>query len=190
MIFMKINNIFAIIKDSLISVKYINNDTDEFERIFDDWTDVEFLSDFFEEHILDLQSGFFGEINIEQAIERTIQEAEELEQTILEISERGKTNDYETLQTLFKPLNNKDYKLINHLKTKAYGSERKSWLRIYAIRIAKNTFVISGGAIKLTPTMNEREHLKKELQKLEIVKEYLIENGLFDQDDFEYLEIK
>ncbi|MCD8443522.1 hypothetical protein [Tenacibaculum finnmarkense] len=86
MIFMKINNIFAIIKDSLISVKYINNDTDEFERIFDDWTDVEFLSDFFEEHILDLQSGFFGEINIEQAIERTIQEAEELEQTILEIS--------------------------------------------------------------------------------------------------------
>jgi len=187
---MEIDTIFAIIKGSLFAVKFVENETDEFEILFDNWTDIELLFNFFDEHVRDLQKGFYGKISIEQAIERTIQEAEKLEETILEISESGKNNDYETLQTLFKPLNNNEYKAKNHLKTKAYGSERKSWLRIYAIRIAKNTYVISGGAIKLTETMNERKHLKKELTKLEIVKEYLIENGLFDKDDFEYLEIK
>jgi len=187
---MKIDRIFAIIEASLITIKYEHNETDEFERLFDDWTDVEFLFDFFSEHILDLQSGFFGKISIEKAIERTIQEAEKLEQIILEISENGKTDNYENLQSLFKSLSVRDYKIRDHQESKAYGSEHKSWLRIYAIRIEKNTFVISGGAIKLTKTMNDRTHLQEELNKLELVKEYLIENGLFDKDDFEYLEIK
>jgi len=187
---MEIKGIFAIIKDSLISVKFSENETDEFERIFDNWTDVEFLIDFFNKHIKDLQSGFYGTVSVEQAIERTIDDAEHLEETILEIAESGKTDDYETLQTLFKPLKDLDYLLKDHLKTKAYGLAYKSWLRVYAIRIAKNTFVITGGTIKLTQTMNEREHLKKELIKLEIVKAYLVENGLFDEDDFEYVEMK
>lgn len=186
---MEIASIFVIIKDSLIAVKYIHNNTDEFERVFDNWADIEFLYNFFDKNIRDLQSGFWGEMSIEQAIERTIQEAERLEQKILEIAESGKTDDYETLQTLFKPLFPSQYKIKEHLKTKTTGSEYKSWLRIYAIRIAKNTFVVSGGAIKLTEKMNECEHLNIELRKLEIVKEYLIENGLFDKDDFEYLEI-
>ena len=187
---MKIIDIFAHIKGSLISVRFQENETDEFGKIFDDWTDVEYLFDFFNENINDLNSGFYGNISVEEAIERTIEEAEELEETILEISESGHKTNYETLQTLFKPLNNNDYQIKDYEKTKAYGSKRKSWLRVYAIRIAPNTFVISGGAIKLTPTMNEREHLKKELRKLEIVKDYLIENDLFDENDFEYLEIK
>lgn len=38
--------------------------------------------------------------------------------------------------------------------------------------------------------MNDRDHLKEELKNLDIVKEYLIDNGLFEEDDFEYLEIK
>ena len=187
---MKIINIFAIIKGSLISVKFQDNETDEFEKIFDNWTDIEYLFDFFNENIKDLNSGFYGNISIEQAIERTIEEAEELEEKILEISKSGHLNNYETLQTLFKPLDNNDYQIKDYQKTKTYGSEHKSWLRIYAIRIAPNTFVISGGAIKLTLFMNERDHLKEELRKLEIVKEYLIEKDFFDKNDFEYLETK
>lgn len=187
---MKIDGIFAIIKNSLITVKYIENETDEFERIFDNWTDVEFLHDFFTKHEKDLSSGFYGNINIEQAIERTIQEAEDLEETILEISQTGKVDNYEKLQTIFKPLDNNEYAIKDHQKTKAYGLKKKSWLRIYAIRIDANTFVVSGGNIKLTEDMNNRNHLKKELSKLDTTKEYLIENSLFDESDFEYLESK
>lgn len=187
---MEIIGIFAHIKGSLISVKYDDCETDEFEKIFDRWTDVEYLFNFFHQNIDDLKSGFYGNISVEDAIERTIDEAEKLEKEILHISVEGIHDDYKKLQTIFKPLDNFDYRVKDLQKSKAYGSQQKSWLRIYAIKIAPNTFVISGGGIKLTPTMNEREHLKTELVKLETVKTYLIDNGLLDEDDFEYLETK
>lgn len=48
-----------------------------------------------------------------------------------------------------------------------------------------NHFVVTGGAIKLTRTMNEREHLNEELKKLEVVCRFLRggqkdEFGLFE----------
>ncbi|MGB5926872.1 MAG: hypothetical protein WBH03_01795, partial [Cyclobacteriaceae bacterium] len=56
------------------------------------------------------------------------------------------------------------------------GTLFPSWLRIYAVRLDINLFVVSGGGIKLTPTMNEREHLLKELRKLEVAVQYLRED--------------
>ena len=47
-----------------------------------------------------------------------------------------------------------------------------------------NVYVITGGAIKLTRTMQEREHTSKELTKLNECRQYLIDNGVFDQDSF------
>lgn len=60
---------------------------------------------------------------------------------------------------------------------------------MYAIRIAANCFVISGGAIKLTQQMAEREHTANELRKIERTKDYLIDEGLFDENDFDILEL-
>ena len=37
--------------------------------------------------------------------------------------------------------------------------------------------------------MNDREHLKQELAKLEMAKNYLREQGVFDKDDYELLEL-
>ena len=59
-----------------------------------------------------------------------------------------------------------------------------SWVRVYAIRIETDIFVITGGAIKLTPLMQDREHTKVELDKLNRCKEFLKSNGIFDQDSF------
>ena len=42
-----------------------------------------------------------------------------------------------------------------------------SWLRIYAIKLEPGIYVITGGAIKLTRTMQEREHTLLELDKME-----------------------
>lgn len=72
---------------------------------------------------------------------------------------------------------------------KAKTRIQKKWIRIYAIRIAPNTFVITGGSIKLVATMNDRAHLIKELQKLNDVRTYLISEGILDQYDFEAFEI-
>ncbi|MGN1219980.1 MAG: hypothetical protein ACI4TU_03465, partial [Candidatus Cryptobacteroides sp.] len=59
-----------------------------------------------------------------------------------------------------------------------------SWLRIYAIKLNPGIYVITGGAIKLTRTMQEREHTLKELEKMEKIRQYLVANKVVDDDSF------
>ena len=47
-----------------------------------------------------------------------------------------------------------------------------------------NVYIVTGGAIKLTATMQEREHTQKELDKLNACRDFLKANGVFDQDSF------
>jgi hypothetical protein len=174
-----------IIENSLYSIKYNVNEEDEFKRIFNNWSDIEYLDIFFENNISDLQQEFYDNITIEEAISRTLDEAEELEYQLKRIAKEGKYNDLDNLQGFFKPLNNNElqtYPIPEYQESKLKGYYPKSWLRIYAIRIEPNVFVITGGAIKLTPTMNTREHLLLELEKLNTVKQFLIDKG-FDGDE-------
>ena len=60
-----------------------------------------------------------------------------------------------------------------------------SWLRLYAIRLESGRYIITGGAIKLTATMQEREHTLEELNNLNRVRDYLISLGVFDYNGFE-----
>ena len=52
------------------------------------------------------------------------------------------------------------------------------------VRLKPSVYVTTGGAIKLTRTMQDREHTMKELKKLNNCKTFLKENGVFDQDSF------
>jgi hypothetical protein len=182
-----------IVKDSLYAVRYNDSVSDEFKRLFEAWSDVEYLESFFEEHKADLQKEFYDYITVEDAIFQTLDEASDLEQELIEIAENGKTNNNDNLQTIFKPLYNQDkkkYPIPDYQDSKVYGSNRKSWLRIYAIRIEKNVFIITGGAIKLVPRIDDRDHLKDELDKLDKVKEFLIEEDIIDNDSIvEFLEL-
>ncbi len=184
---MKIIGIFAIVNESLYAVKYEKTHTDEFSNLFRLWNDAEYLSLFFEEHKADLQSRFWGQITINEAIIKTRKEANLLEKKLIQIAQNGKTDRLDSLSTLFKPLHDRATKIEEFEKSKAKGI-KNSWLRIYAIRIDINLFVVSGGAIKLTETMNERAHLLTELQKLEITRKYLQEYG-GDENDFNIVEL-
>lgn len=95
--------------------------------------------------------------------------------------------DKTDLQVLFKPLSNNEYKLRPYQKLKVYGTIRKSWLRVYAVRITSDLFVITGGAIKLTRTMEERDHTKDQLRRISKARNYLKEQG-FSERDLENLE--
>ena len=186
---MKIVSIFAHIKDRLLSVQFEFNDSDEFTLAFRNWNDTEYLESFFEENKKDLQSGFYGSITIEQAIFSTLDEASDFESKIREVAKIGDFESQNSLQDLvFMPLhkNAQNHKLQ---ESKAYGANNKSWLRIYAVRISPECFIVSGSAIKLTATMGERGHTKKELEKLKVTATYLKENGLLDEDDFGYIDI-
>ncbi|NBW34801.1 MAG: hypothetical protein EBR30_07235, partial [Cytophagia bacterium] len=67
-------------------------------------------------------------------------------------------------------------------RSKAKGDQPKTWLRIYAIKLESNVYVVTGGAIKLTRSMQDREHTRLELQKFERCKAYLREQGIIDID--------
>jgi len=197
----------TIIENSLYAIKYNDSEVDifennefeeeyekpnEFRRLFNNWSDPEYLEAFFQKHKTDLQKEFYNFISLEDAISQTINESFELEEKLIEVAENGKENVYENLQTLFAPLNKKEKILVNipaNQKSKVYGACYKSWLRIYAIRIEKNVFIITGGAIKLTENMNEREHLLNELDKLKRIRQFLIDVEIIDNDSItEFLE--
>ena len=187
---MKIVGIFAVVNHSLLSVQFEGEELDEFDRVFTKWRDVIYLEQFFEDNISDLQSGFFGDITVEDAISHTIVEAFKMQAYLKRIAKRGLYDSDLTLQDLvFTSLHKNDF-TIKHLQSKAYGQTYHSWLRLYAIRISKNLYVVSGGAIKLTKAMNGIPHLEDELKKLITTQEYLKEIGLFDEDDYEFIEIK
>ena len=75
-------------------------------------------------------------------------------------------------------------------RAKPTGTGAKSWLRIYAVRLSYNFFVISGSAIKLTKTMNEREHLKEELDKLNVLIRLLKEMNIETVEDWGYIDFE
>lgn len=187
---MVVNGIFEIVEGCLLSVRYEGHEKDEFERIFDLWKeDVEFLEKFFENHKNDLQSGHFGIVSVENAVSKTLEEAAEFESHIFKVAEKGVNNLDETLDVrIFSPLhkNETSTKLI---ESKAYGRAERSWLRLYAIRIGNHKYLVTGGAIKLTRTMQDRLHTREELEKLKTVSKYLKEQDIMDDDDFYFIDI-
>ena len=185
---MKIVDIFVHVNNSLYAVVYDNEDGSAFQALFNRWQDVAYLEQFFEENKTDLQSGFYGDITIEEAVLQTLDESIRFEQKILKSAKRGKTDTSQTLEeVIFTSLHKHDYSHI-HIKSKSYGPKRPSWLRVYAIRIAPNLYVVSGGSIKLTEAMTP-DHLKLELRKLDATVAYLKEIGLEVEEELGYIEI-
>lgn len=157
----------------LWAVQYAGQDQDELGRLFNEWNDPIFLFSFFKEHWND--TTYFKISSIEAAIEKTFNESEVLERIVLDISPDA------DLDNIFKQLSN--YTHESYLE-KAKGRTNQSWLRLYAIKLNPGIYIITGGAIKLTATMEEREHTRQELVKIENVRNFLITNGIVDEDGF------
>ena len=196
---MEVGTNFALqkIAHNLYSVVFKNANCHAFEEIFDNWNDIEYLFDFFEEHQTDLQSEFwtslFGKIiSTEEAIERTRRQTDAFEKKIIDLANSTTAPDETNLSSLFVPLIKQNSKLkpLLNSTTKAYGLAKTSWLRVYAVRIA-DVFIVTGGAIKLTPTMEERPHTQNELDKLLNVAGILKRNHFSENTDFDtgYIDI-
>ena len=185
---MNIEAIFEIVKDALASVKWEEEPKNAFEYCFDCWDDVSYLEEFFEAHKTDLGDPFW-KMKVEDAILKVLDEADQFKKDILFYAEQGTKSDTEYLDDyIFVPLSAYDHK-NKRVRSKAYGHDGgSSMLRLYAIRLGPNQYIVTGGAIKLTKTMEERVHTKTELQKLKLVSDYLKANGIEDADDYGYLE--
>lgn len=167
-------------EDGLWSIHLESELQNEFDKFFDLLNDVEWLYGFFEKNKVDLNSGFFRNMTIGKAVLKTLEEVQEMEDALYDYAERGFVASSNNLQYLFKPLNNFEYSIAIHQKSKARIN--KGWLRLYAIRLAANCYLVTGGSIKLTQDM-EREHLQNELKKLEWTKIFLRNNGIDYPED-------
>ena len=127
----------------------------------------------------------FQNKDINQAIEDTIEDSDRLQGIIMDISLDA------NLDEIFHPLENFRTSDILLGKEKARLKQtvrHTSWLRIYAIKLSEGVYVITGGAIKLTLKMEEREHTKLELTKMERVRSFLLNENIIDDDSFvEYM---
>ena len=168
----------------LWAVRFNGELENELSKLFTKWNDADWLHTFFIKNIDDL-SRYFKITDITQAVKDTIEDSEQLECVLLDLSPQA------DLSMLFRPLNNNAASNAMLQKEKARLKRRlrhSSWLRLYAIKLVSGVYIITGGAIKLTATMQEREHTRNELTKLEKVRRYLLEENITDDIGFmEYL---
>jgi hypothetical protein len=162
----------------LWAVVYEGDSVDILSKSFSRWLNQDFLRLFFTENLSDLEK-YFRITNIDSAIYDTILDAASLSCLILDI------NPEANLDELFRPLEN--YRMAEMLlsKEKAKGkrvSGHASWLRIYAIKLGDGVYLVTGGAIKLTHLMQERRHTIIELERMEMVRNYLLDNGIIDSE--------
>lgn len=164
----------------LWSVRYEGDEENALFHSFAQWNDVEWLRLFFYENKEDLES-FFRVTDVNEAIYDTIEDSDKLQCLILDL------NPDADLEKVFRPLNNNQTVALILDKEKARLKKtggHPSWLRLYAIRLEKGTFIVTGGAIKLTPTMAERQHTLLELTKMEKVRNFLLEESIIDKESF------
>ena len=160
----------------LWAVRFDNDKNNALQKVMSQWSDALWLADFFMQNLDDLIS-YFRITNIEDAIYQTMEERDELACIIMDISPDA------NLDHFFRPLENN--RMTEILLGKEKGRpHRRSWLRLYAIKLSMGIYIITGGAIKLTHTMQEREHTLQELEKMEKVRNFLLREHVFDEDSF------
>lgn len=164
----------------LWAVRYEGDSDNVLGVVFAQWDDVQWLRSFFKANMMDLQS-FFNITDVNVAIDITAEDSDVLQRKILDISPDA------NLDELFRPLHNMQASEMTLDKEKANPktlTHHRSWLRIYALKLEDGCYIITGGAIKLTRTMQEREHTLRELLRQEQVRNFLLANNIIDTDSF------
>lgn len=164
----------------LWAVRYEGDEDNILDILFAQWDDVQWLRSFFKKNMPDLQRYFYIS-DVDVAIDITAEDSDILQRKILDISPDA------NLDEMFRPLDNMQTSEMMLDKEKANPKKlthHRSWLRIYALKLEDGCYIITGGAIKLTRTMQEREHTLQELLRQEQVRNFLLTNQIIDTDSF------
>ncbi|KAF0142723.1 MAG: hypothetical protein FD122_323 [Stygiobacter sp.] len=156
--------IFVLQNQGLFSLKYEGEVFDEFRRVFKLWEDPTYLFEFFTENEADLKSWYGGM----------------LRKNILDVFKSNEKNP-KYLNNIFLPFDNETRSSDQGLE-RCKAKFKKGWLRVYAINVPDDHFVVTGGTIKLTRKMQDREYTNNELIKITNGLDYLKTNKFLDQD--------
>ncbi len=166
---MKIINTFV---PRLTAFKFQSKD--ELERNLDLWTDEKYLYAYFEKNKMYLS--YFKVKTVKEAVLKTIKQTRLIQKKLYEYI----IDETKNLDELFTNFNDEEY----HETILSKQKSKQDWLRLYAIKIEPNHYVITGGAIKLVHKMEQSELTKKEKQTIEKCRNYLLDNVVYDADSY------
>lgn len=161
---MKIVRIF---EDKLFSFHYENEVENEFDRLMELWTDVSFLNSYANKNNVD---------DVQTFVNRTLEDAEQIQDFLENLDKNNESYEF-----YFEPL---QYSERNKILALQKGKIRKNILRLYAIKLDDNCFVLTGGAIKMSQRMQDHPDTDEELNKLKNARAYLENNNVVDEDSF------
>lgn len=147
---------------------------DELARNLALWMDTKYLYEFFEKNKEHLT--YFNVTSVKEAVNITLREVEQIQEKLFELTQNGDKQ----LDELFQNLDNNEYRKTLLSKQKS----KQRWIRLYAIKIEPNHYVITGGAIKLVHKMKQSELTQKEKTTIEKCRNYLLEREVYDADSF------
>lgn len=169
----------------IFCMRYGDGDNpDEYHRLFKLWWDLDYLIDFFEKHSPAMNVDFWGDlVDPELASERTIDEAYAFEDYIEKLNRNTAHGVKPDFDDLFKPLDGEFGYIYIRTPMKAYGTKNPSLLRLYAVKLASNCYLITGGGIKYCRKMEDSPELKAEIEKIKKVRSFLQSLGIEDAED-------
>lgn len=177
----------TIIQNRIYSIKYDEEEASEYYRLFNkEWTDVDFLLEFFRSHPEFTENEFWGFLgnDPEIAAARVLKDANLLEQYLKELAENSDYGDMPDLDYYFKPINGKYGYEIDFIPVKGYGVLDSTFLRLYAIRFETNCYLIVYGGIKLNDSIQNSPVLQDNVfKKIDKVKRFLADESIIDIDD-------
>lgn len=183
--------IVEIYKDFLYSISFDENDLDEYRRIFREWHNLDFLITFFTEHKDYINSDFWLKAGLnpdepEKSAFKVIEEADKLEVYIRQLVKNSTENITPDFDEYFRFLGGKYACLWSLEPVKSYGTLHPSLLRLYAIKMDKNCYLIVYGGIKLGKSIQNSPVLKENVfNKIDTVLTFLQQNGIMDVNDID-----
>lgn len=171
----------------LYSVIYDDESLDKYSDLFDKWTDLQFVAEFVGRYENSINYGIFKISNKFEAVDAIIDEAYDFETYLLELSENAQNGLKPDFNSIFEPLDGPFKDIYEYTPMKSYGSDKPSFLRMYAIKI-DDCFVVVDGGIKLAKKIQDSPDLKDHvISNIIKARKYLKECGIFDSDDLDNL---
>jgi len=159
--------IVSIFENKLFAIHYQDEPSNAFDLAMNNWTNIAYLYDFALRNKV---------LKIDQFIEKILNDAAQFQDVFNEIVEKNIK-----LVGFFEPLNLSSSKMgLGYQK----GKIKQNQLRYYAIRIDIETYLITGGAIKMSQKMQSHTDTAIELLKLANARNYLLQEGVIDDLSF------
>lgn len=180
---MEIISIFA---HRLYSMSYDGDNRSIYNMLFERFKDLDYLESFFEQNKGFLEDPTWSKCSVpELAMQQVYEEAMDLEEWIEELVKNSNNNVEPDLDSAFKSFGGLKYEMMwERIPMKMYGTQNPSLLRIYAIRLEKNCYIVTGGGIKLTKTFQDTPGLGEEpIKQMDIALDYLKKESIIDADD-------